>query len=133
MIPTSPPKDRTASKPTGFASPAQGYETTAIDFNSLLIHNPAATYLFRLESDEMAALGFPRGTLLIVDRSKKPQFNQKAIIQHGGEFLCRLLIEENGKPVFSNGIINIMPISNETEIIGVVTAAIVECTHDLSY
>ena len=44
-------------KTTGFASPALGYEEQTIDLNSLLITNPPATYLMRLESDDMAALG----------------------------------------------------------------------------
>ena len=114
-------------KTAGFASPAQGYETAAIDLNTLLIHNPPATYLFRLETEEMAALGLPKGTILIVDRSQRPQLNQKAIILHEGEFLCRLLTEQNGKKVFTNGITNIAPIPNETEIIGTVTAYIVDC------
>ena len=116
-------------KTAGFASPAQGYETAAIDLNTLLIHNPPATYLFRLETEEMAALGLPKGTILIVDRSQRPQLNQKAIILHEGEFLCRLLTEHNGKRVFSNNMTNIIPIPNETQIIGVVTAYIVECSH----
>ena len=116
-------------KTAGFASPAQGYEQTAIDLNTLLITNPPATYLYRLESDEMADLGVPKGATLIVDRSRIPQCNQKAVIQHEGEFLCRLLTEENGKPLFTNGATAIAPIPNETQIIGVVTAYIVECSH----
>jgi DNA polymerase V len=127
MIPAPPPT--ATRKPTGFASPAQGYETAAIDLNTLLIHNPPATYLFRLETEEMAALGLPKGTILIVDRSQRPQLNQKAIILHEGEFLCRLLTSQDGHPIFTNGMTNIIPISNETQIIGTVTAFIVECTH----
>jgi SOS-response transcriptional repressor LexA len=127
MIPIPPPTDRTASKNAGFASPAQGYEQTAIDFNTLLVKNPAATYLFRLKSDELAPLGIPKGATLIVDRSRTPQIDQKAVIQHEGEFLCRLLTEENGKPLFTNGMTNIIPVPNETQIIGTVTAYIVDC------
>jgi len=37
-------------KVTGFASPAQGYEHQTIDLNALMVHHPAATFLFRLES-----------------------------------------------------------------------------------
>jgi DNA polymerase V len=114
-------------KTAGFASPAQGYEETAIDLNTLLVKNPAATYLFRLDSEEMTLLGLPKGAILIIDRSQMPQLNQKAVIQHEGEFLCRLLTEENGKPLFTNGATAIAPIPNETLIIGTVTAYIVDC------
>jgi len=113
-------------KTAGFASPAQGYEDTAIDLNTLLVKNPAATYLYRLESGEMAALGLPKGAILIIDRSRKPLLNQKAVIQHNGEFLCRQLTEQDGKRFFTNGATAIAPIPNETQIIGTVTAYIVE-------
>ena len=113
-------------KTTGFASPALGYEEQAIDLNSLLITNPPATYLMRLESDDMAALGLPRGSLLIVDRSKDPTNNTLALIQHEGQFLCRLLLKQNGKTLFSNGITEITSIPDDTAIIGKVTVSINE-------
>ena len=111
-------------KTTGFASPAQGYEEQAIDLNSLLIRNPPATYFMRLESDDMAALGLPRGSLLIVDRSREPVNNQYALIQHEGQFLCRLMVKQKGKTVFTNGVTEIIPIPDDTEIIGKVTVSI---------
>jgi DNA polymerase V len=114
-------------KTAGFASPAQGYETASLDLNTLLIKNPPATYLYRLESDEMVALGVPKGATLIVDRSQPALLHRLAVIQHEGEFLCRLLTEQDGKPLFTNGTTAIAPIPNETQIIGVVTAYIVDC------
>ena len=111
-------------KTTGFASPAQGYEEASIDLNRLLVRNPPATYFYRLESGDMAELGLPRGALLVVDRSRKPGLNSIALIRHGGQFLCRLLAERRGAAVFTNGISDITPIIDETEIIGTVTACI---------
>lgn len=112
------------AKTSGFASPAQGYEEEAIDLNRLLIHNPPATYFVRLDSSDMTTLGLPRGSILIVDRSKDPIPNQHVMIRHQGEFLCRLLAEHNGLTVFTNGVNDISPIVDETEIIGVITASI---------
>ena len=111
-------------KATGFASPALGYEEKSIDLNRLLIRNPPATYFFRLESNDMAALGMPRGSLLIVDRSKAPSLNEYVLIRHESRFMCRRLAEEHGKTVFANSVDYIKPIENDTEIIGTVTAAI---------
>jgi len=111
-------------KTTGFASPAQGYEDTTIDLNEILIQNPSSTYLFRLESGEMAGLGLPKGSILIVDRSKNPNFNQFVILRHEGQFLCRLMVKQNGNTVFTNGFSEIIPVANETEIVGAVTASI---------
>ena len=111
-------------KTSGFASPAQGYEDTTIDLNRLLVRNPPATYFFRLESGDMAELGLPRGALLVVDRSKAPVLNSILLIQHEGQFLCRLMADRKGAAVFTNGVSDILPIINETEIIGTVTACI---------
>ena len=114
----------TAGKPSGFASPAQGYEETAIDLNNLLVRNPPATYFFRLDSGDMKELGLPRGALLVVDRSKSPAVNNFVLIRHEGQFLCRLLAKHNGMTVFSNSMNDITPIADDTEIIGVVTACV---------
>ena len=119
-------------KATGFASPAQGYEEQDIDLNRLLVRNPPATYFFRLESEDMSEFGLPRGTLLVVDRSREPRLNNIVLIRHEGRFLCRLLTENKGSAVFTNGIINIKPIADETEIIGTVTASINMYDYDIS-
>ena len=121
------------SKVTGFASPAQGYEENSIDLNTLLVKSPSSTYFFRLESSDMDKLGLPNGTLLIVDRSRKPVYNQFALIQHEGRFLCRLMVKHNGKAVFTNGDIEISPIPDETEIVGAVTASIQVYGNDFSH
>lgn len=115
---------KAGGKATGFASPAQGYEDTAIDLNRLLVRNPPATYFFRLESGDMEALGLPKGALLVVDRSRAPGLNSIVLIRHEGRFLCRLLAERRGAAVFTNGVRDIMPIADETEIIGTVSACI---------
>jgi DNA polymerase V len=128
----------TEKKATGFASPTQGYEEQGIDLNEMLIQNPPATYFGRLDTGEMEQLGLPRGTLLIIDRSKKPSHGDFVMLRHEGQFLCRLiLLKENNtikgntikgninkKTTFTNGIKAITPIDDETEIIGVVTASI---------
>ena len=114
------------TKATGFASPAQGYEEEGIDLNRLLIRNPPATYFFRLDSGDMAALGLSRGSLLVVDCSKAPALNDYAILRHEGQFLCRQYQASlmSGSIVFTNGKEYISPIPGETEIFGTVTASI---------
>ena len=111
------------AKTSGFASPAQGYEDQTIDLNALLIHNPSASYFWRLDSSEMCALGLPRGSLLIVDRSKKPAFNNYVLLRHEDQFYCRLMTKHGGKAVFTNGTTELIP-TDETEILGVITASI---------
>ena len=123
----------TGGKATGFASPAQGYEDTAIDLNRLLITNPPATYFFRLESGDMEEMGLPKGALLVVDRSKTPVLNDFTLIRHEGQFLCRLLARHNGLYMFTNGYSDISPVVDDTEIVGVVTASIQVYGYDFSH
>jgi len=111
-------------KTTGFASPAQGYEEQGIDLNRLYIQHPAATFFFRLASADMENLGIPKGSLLIVDRAVDPSPNSLVLFAHEGRFLCRLLVKEKGETKFTNGITDIIPISEDTEIFGTVTAYI---------
>jgi len=114
------------AKTTGFASPAQGYENTTIDLNGLLVKNPPATFFFRLESGDMKKLGLAKGALLVVDRSKNPTPDDLVLIVHENRFLCRLMSKDNNNIIFTNGKNNIVPITDDTVIIGVVTAAIQE-------
>jgi len=123
----------TTGKVTGFASPAQGYEENSIDLNTELIKHPASTFLFRLASTDMEKLGLPNGAILVVDRSITPVKNHFAVLRHEGQFLCRLMEVHNGKKVFTNGSIEITPIPDETEVIGVVTACIQKFNNDLSH
>jgi DNA polymerase V len=111
-------------KTTGFASPAQGYEHQTIDLNALMIQHPAATFLFRLESGDMADLGLFRGALLVVDRSGCPLPGDYVLLAHKDRFLCRLLELHHDKKILTNGKEEIIPIVGETTIIGVVTSAI---------
>lgn len=112
------------SKVTGFASPAQGYEEAAIDLNTLLIKHPSATRLYQLDSSDMEKLGLSFGTLLVVDRSIKPGIDQFTLLKHEGNFLCRQMKKQNGKAFFTNGSTEIIPIADETEVIGAVTSYI---------
>lgn len=122
---------KTEHKCTGFVSPAQGYEDQAIDLNKLLVRNPPATYFFWLETTEMENAGIPKGSLLIVDRSQKPKFNNLVLIKHENSFMCRLMLKEQGKTIFSNGKNSFLPIENDTEIIGAIIATIQ--TYDLPH
>jgi len=120
-----------SQKPSGFASPAQGYEEQYIDLNRLLVKNRPATYFFKLDSRDMEHLGLPMGALLVVDRSKKPRAGSIVIIRHEGQFFCRLMARQDEKIIFTNGEERFIPTTDDTEIIGVVTASIK--LYDLPY
>lgn len=53
----------------GFPSPADDYLDRALDFNELLIKNPAATFAVRIAGESMKGAGLFPGDIAIVDRS----------------------------------------------------------------
>jgi DNA polymerase V len=53
----------------GFPSPADDYLDRPLDFNELLIENPAATFAVRIAGDSMTGAGLFPGDIAVVDRS----------------------------------------------------------------
>lgn len=62
-----------ANVSAGFPSPADDYLDRPLDFNELLIANPAATFAVRIGSDSMINAGIFPGDIAIVDRSVTPK------------------------------------------------------------
>lgn len=58
-----------SSVAAGFPSPADDYLDRPLDFNELLIANPAATFAVRVAGDSMIGIGIFAGDIAIVDRS----------------------------------------------------------------
>ena len=58
--------------PCGFPSPADDYLDRALDFNELLIANPAATFVVRVQGESMTGDGIFPGDLAVIDRSLTP-------------------------------------------------------------
>ena len=93
----------------GFPSPADDYLDTPLDFNELLIQNPAATFAVRLASESMTGAGLFPGDIAIVDRSVEPTNGCIMVALLDGEFTVKryqkrangaLLRAEN--PAFAN-------------------------------
>jgi DNA polymerase V len=109
---------------TGMASPAQGYEAKTLDFNRLLVKNPSATFVLRMESNDMAGMGIPAGSILVVDRSVEPRPGALVVLEYGGRFLCREMRYVGQKAVFSNGRRELALSAGEFELFGTVRSAI---------
>jgi SOS-response transcriptional repressor LexA len=56
----------------GFPSPAEDYLDGPLDFNELLVVNPAATFAVRLAGESMIGAGLFPGDIAVVDRSVAP-------------------------------------------------------------
>jgi DNA polymerase V len=73
----------------GFPSPADDYLDRPLDFNELLIRNPAATFAVRLVSDSMTGAGLFPGDIAVVDRSVEPTPGCIVLALLDGEFTVK--------------------------------------------
>src|ERR1700731_3525149 len=73
----------------GFPSPADDYLDRPLDFNELLIRNPAATFAVRLASESMTGAGLFPGDIAVVDRSVEPTPGCIVLALLDGEFTVK--------------------------------------------
>ena len=103
---------------TGFPSPAQGYEATAIDLNALLVHNPPATYYMRMQGQQLLYRGIFPEDLLVVDRSRSPSAGCLVVFRRDEDFSCRELVREGEGYMLADGTGERIQLDGETEIFG---------------
>ena len=78
-----------ASAACGFPSPADDYLDRPLDFNDLLIENPAATFAVRIAGESMTGAGLFPGDIAIVDRSRNPRDGAIVLALLAGEFTIK--------------------------------------------
>ena len=81
----------------GFPSPADDYIETALDLNTYLIRNPAATFMVRVSGDSMTGAGISDGDVLVVDRSEQPAHGKIVVAVLDGELTVKRLVMKNGR------------------------------------
>ncbi len=78
----------------GFPSPADDYIEESIDLTRLLIRNPPATFLWRVDGHSMVDAGIYHGDLIVVDRSVTPVDGDVVVATvHGERSLKRLRLD----------------------------------------
>jgi DNA polymerase V len=80
----------------GFPSPAADYEEKSIDFNEILIRNPAATFTVKASGSSMTGAGIFPGDYLIVDRSLNAMPGSIVVAAVDGDFTVKRLVRKNG-------------------------------------
>jgi len=83
----------------GFPSPADDYLDRPLDFNELLIRNPAATFAVRLASESMTGAGLFPGDIAVIDRSVEPTPGCIVLALLDGEFTVKRYRPRDGKIV----------------------------------
>jgi len=85
----------------GFPSPADDYIETALDLNTYLIRNPAATFMVRVSGDSMTGAGISDGDVLVVDRSEQPAHGKIVVAVLDGELTVKRLVMKNGRTLLA--------------------------------
>lgn len=78
-----------SSATCGFPSPADDYTDRALDFNELLVENPAATFAVRIAGESMIGAGIFPNDIAVVDRSRSPSDSCIVLALLDGEFTVK--------------------------------------------
>ena len=81
----------------GFPSPADDYVEGPLDLNDLIIRNPPATFMMRVQGRSMEGAGIFDGDLVVVDRSIKPKAGAVVIANVDGELTVKQLGRVKGR------------------------------------
>ena len=118
----------TAPAECGFPSPADDYLDNPLDFNELLVSNPAATFAVRLAGESMIGAGLFPGDIAVVDRSVSPTNNCIVLALLDGEFTIKRYRRSGATVILAPENSNFAPITiteeRSFEIWGVVTRSI---------
>lgn len=86
-----------ASVPAGFPSPADEYLDRPLDFNELLIEQPAATFAVRVTGDSMSGAGIYPGDIAVVNRAASPTDRSIILAIIDGEFTIKRFRKQAGR------------------------------------
>lgn len=73
----------------GFPSPAEAYETDALDFNHDLIQHPDTTFYAHVRGDSMTEAGINDGDLIVIDRSIEPHNGDIIVAFYNREYTLK--------------------------------------------
>jgi DNA polymerase V len=79
-----------------FPSPADDHLDRPLDFNELLVQNPAATFAVRIVGESMTGAGLFPGDIAVVDRSLKPVGGCIVLALIDGEFTIKRYRQTGG-------------------------------------
>jgi DNA polymerase V len=112
----------------GFPSPAEDYREPPLDFNELLIEQPAATFAVRISGDSMVGVGLFAGDIAIVNRALSPMSGAIIIALVQGEFTIKRYTTSRGQIILRAENPDFAPLlitpDMSFEVWGVVTHAI---------
>ena len=86
-----------SSVPAGFPSPAEDYIDRALDFNELLIENPAATFAVKIAGESMTGAGLFPGDIAVINRARTPSNGCVVMVLVDGDFTVKRYRVKDGQ------------------------------------
>jgi DNA polymerase V len=83
--------------PAGFPSPAEDFIDRALDFNELLVENPAATFAVRVAGESMTGIGIFPKDIAVVNRARNPVNGSIVVALVDGSFTMKRYRLKDGK------------------------------------
>jgi SOS regulatory protein LexA len=110
----------------GFPSPAEEELADTLSLDRLLIKNPNATFLLKVEGDSMSGAGILPGDMVIVDKGRQPESGDIVIAEVDGEWTMKYLRKRGESVTLIPANPRYKPIkpAAELKIAGVVTAVV---------
>ena len=116
----------------GFPSPASDYMEEDIDLRKYLQPNPTSIYLARVKGDSMVNSHIPDDSLVVIDKSLKPENNSIIIASLDGENIIKHFIKTHSGVFLASNNPAHKPIriteENDFAVWGVVTHVIIRVT-----
>lgn len=81
----------------GFPSPASEYLEEGLDFNTYLIRNKPATFVFSVKGDSMIGASIEDGDKVVVDRAITPRHDDIVVAVVDGEYTIKRLYKQRGR------------------------------------
>jgi DNA polymerase V len=114
----------------GFPSPASDYMEEDIDLKRYLQPNPTSVYLARVKGDSMVNSHIPDESLVVIDKSLKPENNSIIIASLDGENIIKHFVKTHSGVFLASNNPSHKPIriteDNDFSVWGVVTHVIIK-------
>jgi repressor LexA len=110
----------------GFPSPAEEELADTLSLDRLLIKNPEATFLLKVEGDSMSGAGILPGDMVVVEKGRQPKSGDIVIAEVDGQWTMKYLRKRGEGVLLVPANPQYKPIKPKAElkIAGVVTAVV---------
>jgi len=87
----------------GFPNAGEDRQALPVGLESLIVKHRTSTYLWRLDDEGVAELGWGPGSIVVVDRAIEPRHGDKIVAVVEGDFVVRIYQKTESAALFTPG------------------------------